>query len=54
MVEVKEFRNVQELNLYFKDHKLEIFEVIPIARMFENPQTKLLTSTMTYVLVVGR
>lgn len=54
MPKVLEFRNVDELNNFLdKNLMVSRWEVIPISRMFENPTTKLLTSCMTYVLVMN-
>lgn len=54
MSRVIEFRNVDELNDYLNNNLMvSRWEVIPISRMFENPKTKLLTSCMTYVLVMN-
>ena len=53
MVFVKEFRHVEELNEYLKNTALRGFEVIPLARTFVNPSTKLLTNSITYILIVG-
>lgn len=52
MVEVLEFKNVEELNDYLEITKFPFnFEIIPISRMFEHPQSKLIVSCITYVLI---
>lgn len=53
MVAVMEFKNVDDLNAYLDGRKMPQFEVIPVARMFEHPQTKQLVNSLTYVLVMG-
>ena len=52
MVEVLEFKNIHDLNDWFENHKIPTqFEVIPIARTFQSPETKLFVSAMSYILV---
>ena len=53
MVFVREFRHVDELNEYLRNNILKSFEIIPIARTYINPTTKLLTNSMTYILIIG-
>ena len=53
MVLVLEFRSVEEINKYLQGKKLPQFDITPVQRMFENPNTKLLTSCMSYVLVIN-
>ena len=54
MVVVKEFRNHTELNDYLRNNPIPTeFNIIPIARLFENPATKLLTNTITYILIIN-
>lgn len=54
MVRIQEFKNVNEINEYFDSHKMmHQFEVIPIERRFINPNTKMMTSCMTYVLIMN-
>lgn len=54
MVEVLEFKNVDELNRYL-EHKVfaHQFDIIPVNKMFEHPQTKLIISCITYVVVIS-
>jgi hypothetical protein len=54
MAQVKEFRNHTELNDYLRSNPMiSEFHIVPIARLFENPATKLLTNTITYVLIMN-
>jgi hypothetical protein len=54
MVRVLEFKNVDLLNDYLKDNvMISRFDIIPVSRLFENPNTKLITSCMTYVLIMN-
>jgi hypothetical protein len=53
MVFVKEFRHVEELNDYLDRNKLKAFEIMPLTRTFVNPSTKLLTNSITYILIIG-
>ena len=54
MVEVIEFRDVHELNKYLREHEhLPQFEIKVVPRQFENPNTKLLTNCLTYVLILN-
>jgi hypothetical protein len=50
-MKVYEFHNILELNEHLGIYKVD-GEVIPISRTFINPTTKLLTSTMTYILII--
>ena len=47
-----EFKDIFSLNEHLKDldYKL-IHSIIPIPRMFDNPKTNSLTSTITYVVI---
>lgn len=51
MVNVKEFKNVDDINAYLSGRRMPQFEIIPIQRNFENPNTKLMTSCMSYILI---
>lgn len=52
MVEIIEFRNVHEINDYFAEHKMTSqFEVKPIQRNFQHPETKLMVSSISYILI---
>ena len=54
MVKVLEFKNVNDINEYFSNHvMMKQFEVIPIERRFTNPNNKLITSCVTYILVMN-
>ena len=54
MVSVLEFKNVNDINEYFSKHTMmKQFEVIPIERRFTNPNNKLITSCVTYILVMN-
>ena len=54
MVSVMEFKNVNDINEYFsKNRMMKQFEVIPIERRFTNPNNKLITSCITYILVMN-
>lgn len=54
MVYVMEFKNVDLLNEYFSKHAMiRQFEVIPLERRFTNPNNKLITSCITYVLIMN-
>jgi hypothetical protein len=54
MVEAIEFRDVFDLNKYLNDHpKMPQFDIIPVARVFTNPKSGLMTNTITYVLILG-
>ena len=55
MVKVMEFRDVSHINDYLKNRGKIVpqFEIIPVERRFINPNTKLLTSCITYVLVLN-
>lgn len=53
MVEVLEFKNITELNDYLRGRKFASeFDIIPIAKMFENDSGKLINVT-SYVLVLS-
>lgn len=54
MLEVKEFKTVEELNEYLQsDKKIRLsYTVVPLTRMFESPTTKLIVSCITYVLIM--
>ena len=52
MTKVTEFMNVNELNNYLREHIIiHHFEIVPVAKMFEHPTSKLIVSCITYVLI---
>jgi hypothetical protein len=52
-MEVKEFKNVTELQDFIDSHKaISKYEIIPVARMFEHPQSKLIVSCISYILII--
>lgn len=52
MTEVLEFKNVNEINKFLEGKvMLTRFEVIPVARTFQHPETKLMVNSISYVLV---
>jgi hypothetical protein len=53
MVEVLEFKNVNEINNYLKGKLLPQFEIKPIARTFQHPESKLLVNSISYVLILN-
>lgn len=54
MPKIVEFRDVFDLNEYFsKNIMMHAWEVIPVHRQFTNPKTGLMTSTITYVLIMN-
>jgi hypothetical protein len=54
MSKVLEFRTVEELNRYLDNNIMKSqWEIKVVARMFESPTTKLLTSCLTYILVMN-
>lgn len=47
-----EFKSLEEINNFFKNKSSMIqTEVTPVERRFINPNTKLLTSCITYVVI---
>lgn len=53
MVEVFEFKGIDDLRNYLKGRVfMNNYHIIPVARMFENPETHVLLNVLTYVLIV--
>ena len=48
---VVEFKNLHELNMYLATTCKRVIKIIPIERQFVNPRSELLTSAITYILV---
>ena len=54
MVVVKEFRNLNELNEYLDSiTHMPQFDIKPVSRTFEHPQTKILVNSISYVLILN-
>lgn len=54
MPKVLEFKSVDLLNEYLRNNVMvSKWEIHVVARMFENPNTKLLTSCMSYILIMN-
>lgn len=54
MVEVLEFKGLRELNEYLEGKNFHNeFEIKPVARIFEHPETKLIVNSITYILIIG-
>jgi hypothetical protein len=52
---VKEFKNITELQDFLnQDVPLSSYQVLPVARMFEHPKSKLIVSCISYVLIIRR
>jgi hypothetical protein len=52
MVKVLEFKSLQDINEYLDNRLMKSqFDIIPVSRMFEHPQTRLIVSCITYVLI---
>jgi hypothetical protein len=52
MIEVLEFKGVNDLNDYLGQNRLVgEFNIIPLAREFDNLNTKMKVSTITYILI---
>lgn len=53
MLQVHEFKTIEECNKYLKENRVVIsYDIIPISRMFENPTSKLIVSCISYIVIV--
>ena len=54
-MEVKEFRNVTELQDFLDNDKpVSSYQILPVARMFEHPKSKVIVSCVSYILIIRR
>ena len=53
MVEVLEFKNINELNNYLHGKLMPQFEVKAVPRTFQHPESKLFVNSISYVLILN-